>query len=300
MRRRHLLALLVIARGPAPARQRRRVALQAQAAAQEAAEAAEDGRPRYIQLDPLRIIKNFSDPTLKVGPNIIIAMDTSMRMQYHFDGWYYDERSMTDASGTARQKSRPAGRGDEPRRVGVRRATTAGEFKNLVRTEVNQRTTSRYDAETIAGRRRQARRLPDLLRPVAAWAWRATACYQSVVENMYVANFGLRRMRHGVQDALPDKPGNESPVYLLEPRPEGPAEATSGNKTWKTTLVHRQDAQRRRPARRQPYLRVKVIEKPRASSEDRVLHDASRSTTTTRARRWCRRGATRRRSRTRR
>lgn len=194
----------------------------------------------YIQTDPLRMVKNFCDPNVKVGPNIVIAMDTSMRMQYDADGYYYDEM-FWDAAAAYDSKKEPS-----PRAV----ATSLGvaptaryyrrKYKNLVRTQNPGGETVRLDAESISvvdDKNADFLTFYDTSRLGMA----RDGLLQAVEENMYVVNFGLVRTRHGVKPVIPEKAGNESPVYLSSPAQSlvtGDVMTGTGQpKEWKVTWM---------------------------------------------------------------
>lgn len=209
-------------------------------------------RNQYIQEDPLRIVKSFTDPNAKIGPNIVIAMDTSMRMQYDFEGWYYDERywrtcltgesdSDSDCDGWwhddwfdwATSRAVATSLGVSPRAKWYRR-----KYKNLVRTEVPgspTRKTQRFDAESIV--------VADNLNPEfltfydpSRLGMARDGLLQVVEENMYAVNFGLVRTRHGDQPRIPYYPGNDYPVYLSsDAQKDLPGDLK--NKSWRVTWL---------------------------------------------------------------
>lgn len=239
-------------------------------------------RNQYIQEDPLRVIKNFTDPKVKIGPNIIIAMDTSMRMQYDFDGWYYDEHvwrpcwdgdSDSDRHGDCDDDSDDGLTWASSRAV----ATSLGvstrakyyhrKYKNLVRTATNDGglVTQRFDAESIAV---VDSRHPDFLNfyDPSRLGMARDGLLQVVEENMYAVNFGLVRTRHGGQPTIPRTPGNEKPVYLSSDAQKDLA-GDLKNKSWRVTWVKKGPGRNVDQNSTSGTVPVQVIEKSDASAK---------------------------------
>ncbi|MCX6551358.1 MAG: hypothetical protein NTY02_10210 [Acidobacteria bacterium] len=222
-------------------------------------------RGLYVQTDPLRILKNFNDDSIKVGPNIIIAMDTSMRMQYDSDGHFYDERYW-DATAKYDNKTETP-----PRTV----ATTLGvpaasryyrrKLKNLVRTEVNA-TTDTFAAELITA-------TPDssadylTFYDTSRLGMARDGLYQAIDENMYVVNFGLLETRHKDNVQIPEDPGNQYPVVLSDPSQANLIGDIKDQKQWKTTYMVPTARNVDQAYSEANVLHVKVIEQSDASSK---------------------------------
>ncbi|MBI2833129.1 MAG: hypothetical protein HYX76_01720, partial [Acidobacteria bacterium] len=220
----------------------------------------------YIQVDPLRVVKTFNDPDVKVGPNIILAMDTSMRMQYDFDGVYYDQRAWDkEAKFIASQEPNPTAIAAT---LGVSSAARYYRrmYKNLYRKELNTNpVTSEYYADRIDVVDDQS---PDFLsfHDVTRLGMARDGLYQAITENLYITNWGLQDMRHGQNDKLPDQPGNEQPVFLSDQSQTNLNGDILNKKKWKVSYVlpngRNVDANSEGSD-----LRVKVIEQKDASSK---------------------------------
>ena len=177
-----------------------------------------------FELDPLRLIKSpagvgAGSDTSNAGPNVVIALDTSLRMAYDSQGNYFDLRvwdknaDLTAASGLA---VAPAARYYRRRVAGLHRSLLGGSHFKATAIEAIDETEADFDTFFDGSRLGIAR---DGLR-------------QAVAENQTVARFGLVRSRYGHGAVLPVR-GNQS-VNVAPPILPGDAGA-SGN--WNISIA---------------------------------------------------------------
>jgi len=158
-----------------------------------------------FELDPLRILKIFSsvgpgsNPG-QTGPNVILALDTSLRMGYDYQGNYYDLRVWDKHLDppAAQGLGVPAGARYYRRRFdGLRRTLAGGAHYEGTRLEAIDDTMGDYATFFDPSRLGMVR----------------DGLAQAVEENQAIVRVGLLRSRHGNGATLPDA-GNESPVHV--------------------------------------------------------------------------------------
>ena len=196
------------------------------------------------QLDQLRFLKRFQDArdlgTGKrakkkfvaiagadppVGPNVILAVDTSLRMQFDENGHYYDlgvwpradDPTVADDLGVSALATNYRRRYD-----GLIDDDSGGSFK------------VRVDRITVVDD--QAADYADFFDPTRLSIAREGLA-QVVDENDNVARFGLMRSRYGNGAVLPAV-GNNNPARLMTPPQDDLAGEVSGeSKKWKVSVA---------------------------------------------------------------
>ena len=197
------------------------------------------------QLDPIRFLKRFQDvrdigsgrrgkkgkkkkfvppvgaPASPVGPNVILAIDTSVRMQFDENGHYYDLGTWP--------------RADDPTvatELGV--AATAVNYRRRYDGLVDDLAgTFKAEADAILAVDDQAADYADFFDPTRLGMAREGLA-QAVDENDNIVRFGLVRSRYGAGAVLPAT-GNEQPVRLTTP-PHNDYTGDLGGKRWKVTM----------------------------------------------------------------
>lgn len=161
-----------------------------------------------FELDPLRMVKNFSgagpgSSSDQIGPNVILAMDTSLRMGYDYAGNYYDLRvwdKNTDAVAATDLGVAAGARYYRRKFVGLTRTLIGGAKYNAVSIEAIDELEPDYPTFFDISRLGMAR----------------DGFAQVVDENQAIVRFGLVRSRYGAGAVLPSV-GNQQPVTLSDP-----------------------------------------------------------------------------------
>ena len=196
------------------------------------------------QLDPLRFLKRFEDvraigtgkkqkkkfeplgpPDPPVGPNIILAVDTSIRMQFDENGHYYDlgvwpraaDPTVADSLGVA-----------------VAATTYRRRYDVMIdRASVVDPTDFAVDADQITVVDDQAADYAEFFDPTRLGIAREGIA-QVVGENDNVVRFGLLRSRYGAGAVLPGY-GNEQTARLTT-SPQEDLAGDLGNLRWRVTI----------------------------------------------------------------
>jgi hypothetical protein len=164
------------------------------------------------------MLKSWSGTDL-LAPNVIIALDTSLRMGYDHFGHYYDLRvwdKETDPAAASGLDVAPEARYYRRRFGGLRRSLVGEPHFQATTLEAIDETEGDYATFFDASRLGMAR----------------DGLSQVVTENRTVVRFGLVRSRHGNGAGLPTV-GNQSPVNVVPAIAPG----DSGASGWKVSVA---------------------------------------------------------------
>ncbi|RPH63721.1 MAG: hypothetical protein EHM89_03340 [Acidobacteria bacterium] len=176
-----------------------------------------------FELDPLRLIKSpagVGSDTSNAGPNVVIALDTSLRMAYDSQGTYYDLRVWdkdVDPAAASGLGVTPAARYYRRKFGGLHRSLVGGSHFKATTIEAIDETEADFDTFFDVSRLGISR----------------DGLGQAVAENQTVVRFGLVRSRYGNGAILPVR-GNQSPVNVAPAILPGDAGA-SGN--WNVSVA---------------------------------------------------------------
>jgi hypothetical protein len=181
--------------------------------------------PAFAQLDPLLFLKTSASNSAtlttaaSLQPNVILAVDTSQRMQFDVDGAYYDPAAYA-RSGAAFEAT-----------LGVSAANTTTRYYRKFEGFAYQAGADKYTATRITVTRDQDTSYSNFFeRTRLAMARRSLI--RAITDNAITARFALVKTRQ----TLPTLPtaGNDSPVVVSDAGQQTPTDVAVDGK-WKVT-----------------------------------------------------------------